>query len=510
MSISQFVFFALLVTTVPSTLGATTIIDFEGRGDSEVVTNQYPGVTFSDAIILTAGISLNEFEFPPHSGTNVASDNSGPMAIIFSSPIQTFGGYFTYGQALTLQAFGNGDNLLASMTSAFFNNEALSGVAGSGPNELLQVSSSSGISRITITGDPAGGSFALDDASYSASETAVPEPATLPFASAITALSILSHFLRRRLRFFHTKSKHGMARRKARRILSGMVGSTLVFFFDVARVPAATSLVGTPTASPSSLTVGANTPVSFTAQITDPSLIEDSVLVVQVNAAGTITAILCQLNDKGAGGDVMAGDKIFTGVTAIPESVIGTVKVQVSAAFRGHLRRDLSNAVSLTVAAPQTLKDPTTGVQITVPNFGSPPQLAFTQPAGEYPLLEIKVTDPKAKSINTAFGISLIPNNSRATLQAWFSQNVDPDGILIANETFVERNLPNGSSAMLLMGTIPAAYLDGPVDDGYLMSPTGDTVVIITTSQVDPLPSLGYSADQVREIARQILLSVQM
>jgi len=155
--------------------GAT--IDFEGFADSTILTNQYPGLTFDNAIILTAGISLNEFEFPPHSGTNVASDNNGAMSITFASPVASVGGYFTYGEQLMLTAFGAGNNQLATLMSAFSNNEALSGDAGSSPNEFLSLSHA-GIVKLTILGDLAGGSFALDDFTYTASPS-IPEPNSL-------------------------------------------------------------------------------------------------------------------------------------------------------------------------------------------------------------------------------------------------------------------------------------------------------------------------------------------
>jgi hypothetical protein len=156
---------------------ATTItLNFEGFPDSTILTTQYSGVTFSNAIILTSGISLNEFEFPPHSGVNVVSDNGGPMSLNFSTPITTFAGYFTYAEALTLDAYGSSNNLLVSVASTYSNNEAISGDAGSSPNEFIQLSSLSAISEITITGDPAGGSFVLDDATYTTSTTVSPEP----------------------------------------------------------------------------------------------------------------------------------------------------------------------------------------------------------------------------------------------------------------------------------------------------------------------------------------------
>ena len=69
---------------VPVTLPAsTTTIDFEGLADSTFLSTQYSGVVFSNAQILTAGVSLNELKIPPHSGVNVAADDSGPMSLFF-------------------------------------------------------------------------------------------------------------------------------------------------------------------------------------------------------------------------------------------------------------------------------------------------------------------------------------------------------------------------------------------------------------------------------------------
>lgn len=155
-----------------------TVVTFEGLVDGTILTNQYPGLTFSNAVILSAGISLNEFEFPPYSGTNVASDNNGPMSIMFATPALTFGGYFNYAVPLELQAFDASNNVVASVLSAFSSNDALYGDPGSSPNEFLQVSYGGGISYVTITGDLAGSSFTLDDATYNGVASPVPEPAS--------------------------------------------------------------------------------------------------------------------------------------------------------------------------------------------------------------------------------------------------------------------------------------------------------------------------------------------
>ncbi len=157
-------------------LANSITIDFEGFPDSTILTTQYPGLTFSDATILSAGISLNEFEFPPASGTNVVFDDGGPMSVSFASPITNFGGFFSYALPLTLQGFDATSNLIATVTSAFSNNMALSGDTGSSPNEFLQLAFAGGISSITITGDLAGGSFVLDDLTYTPAAALVPEP----------------------------------------------------------------------------------------------------------------------------------------------------------------------------------------------------------------------------------------------------------------------------------------------------------------------------------------------
>ena len=151
------------------------IIDFESLSDSTPVTNQFPGLAFNDATVINAGVSLNEFEFPPYSGTNVVFDDSGPISIVFSfaQPVVSFGGFFTYQSPLTLEAFDNTSNQVDAVTSSFSSNLALSGDASSTPNELLQVAFAGGLSRVTITGDPAGRSFVLDDVTV---KTAVPEP----------------------------------------------------------------------------------------------------------------------------------------------------------------------------------------------------------------------------------------------------------------------------------------------------------------------------------------------
>jgi hypothetical protein len=53
------------------------------------------------------------------------------------------------------------------------------GDPGSGPNEFLAVNFPSGTSSVTITGDLAGTSFVLDDATITTASVSVPEPSSI-------------------------------------------------------------------------------------------------------------------------------------------------------------------------------------------------------------------------------------------------------------------------------------------------------------------------------------------
>jgi hypothetical protein len=194
----------LLATAASAPLEASTIVlDFEGFADSTNLTTQYPGVTFTDATVISAGISLNEFELPPYSGTNVVFDDGGPISIAFATPVLSFAAYFTYYEPINLAAFDAVGNEVASATSAFSINVACGdgppclGDPGSSPNEFLEVALDTGISTVIITGDPNGSSFTLDDATYT---TATPEPATggLLLAIVLATTTLVKVIFRRR------------------------------------------------------------------------------------------------------------------------------------------------------------------------------------------------------------------------------------------------------------------------------------------------------------------------
>lgn len=177
---------AALGFAAPSTAQTLTTIDFEGLADGTLLGLQFPGLQFSNAAVLASGLSLNEFEFPPRSGDKVASDDQGFMQLVFDVPVSSVAGYFTYSVPLQLTASDAGGTVVASAVSSFSSNLLISGVAGSAPNERITLSFASGITRLVIAGDPAGGSFVMDDLAVSP----VPEPAgALLLMAGLVALS---------------------------------------------------------------------------------------------------------------------------------------------------------------------------------------------------------------------------------------------------------------------------------------------------------------------------------
>lgn len=171
---------SLLMCAAPA-WAAQVAYGFDTFADGAAITTQISGLTFVNATAIKAGVSLNELEFPPRSGDTVLFDDGAPIIINFAAPVFRVGGYFNYSAGLNFSAYDSLNQLLGFDASDFATNLALSGDAGSSPNEFLGFNSTSGrISRVVITGDVSGGSFTLDDLTVDAGTVNnVPEPATL-------------------------------------------------------------------------------------------------------------------------------------------------------------------------------------------------------------------------------------------------------------------------------------------------------------------------------------------
>jgi len=171
----------LVVMATPVSAAPITV-DFESLTEFTDVGALLDGATFTNAMVLTAGSSVNEFEFPPFSGSNVVYDTGSSIRIDFDEAVSSVSAYITYLVGVTFSAYDAGGGLVATAQSAFAANYLSSGLGS--PNELIQVEFASGISYVTLSGAAFGGSFVLDDLTFDTIDgggdpNPVPEPATV-------------------------------------------------------------------------------------------------------------------------------------------------------------------------------------------------------------------------------------------------------------------------------------------------------------------------------------------
>lgn len=180
------------LTAIPflmlSTPGRAVTINFETLPDSYDVGSFYHasyGVDFQSAISLTAGYSLDQIDFPPHSGIMVVGDNvandGDPMVLTFVNPVNHISAYFAYGSQLTFSAYNSNNILIETYVTPvdFY----------LGADQFISLSAS-GVSRLDIAGATAD-SFIMDDLSFTQNM-----PANIPDGGAtITMVGIGMVFL---------------------------------------------------------------------------------------------------------------------------------------------------------------------------------------------------------------------------------------------------------------------------------------------------------------------------
>lgn len=261
-----------------------------------MVASRFAHACAENLTALTAGLSLNEFSFPPHSGDTAVFDDGGPLSLGFLSPVAEFGAFFTYTTPLTLAAYDASANLIGSVTSTFGSNTADGADAGSSPNEFIFLNfSTSTIWTVTITGLLTGGSFVMDDATFASAPTpptGVPEPATLILM--LIALPMLALAGRRK----NLRTRHGYP--AAGVTLAGVL--LVASVCTVEPVAAQSQGIQSISATPAGAFIDTPTTITFRAAIPpDPKLIVTSPNLQRL--VGTTWSNLGRLYDDGTHGD---------------------------------------------------------------------------------------------------------------------------------------------------------------------------------------------------------------
>jgi hypothetical protein len=159
--------------------------------------------------------------------------------------------------------------------------------------------------------------------------------------------------------------------------------------------------VGGVNADPVTVQINSPTSVKVTTVITDPSLIAGGALLQRINADGSVTN-LGVMRDDGAGGDAVAGDGVYTLVLTVNESQTGKIRVRVSAAFKGVLKRVLSAELAIPVGAPVPA-----GFGVTV-RSSSGAAITVEPAATEVPTVVGIATVPRTAIVSPAVNVSVV------------------------------------------------------------------------------------------------------
>ncbi|PIL38970.1 hypothetical protein CR103_14910 [Massilia psychrophila] len=183
---------ALLAAGIVCSATAGTIVyDFDTFDDDTPLATGYAGLTFTNAAVWKAGLSLNETAFSPHSADGVVLNIGGPITVVFLTPVFGVGGYFTYDSGLAIAIYDGRGALLGELSGAYANNLIDgSGDASSSPNEFLQFADVNGlIARITITSS-GGSTVVLDDLTVDDGATSISEPSSIALMAGVIAAGL--------------------------------------------------------------------------------------------------------------------------------------------------------------------------------------------------------------------------------------------------------------------------------------------------------------------------------
>lgn len=136
--------------------------------------------------------------------------------------------------------------------------------------------------------------------------------------------------------------------RRSLRLLGGFWQGLLGLASLLAVGASAAQTVGLPLTFPDAVHQGVPSTVTVQARIQAAGLIPGSVNVQQVDA-GSRGTVLGLLNDSGTDGDALAGDGVYSGRIVVNEAAEGAVRLRVSFAMRGSLKRTLSPVSTLAV-----------------------------------------------------------------------------------------------------------------------------------------------------------------
>lgn len=259
--------------------------------------------------------------------------------------------------------------------------------------------------------------------------------------------------------------------------------------------------VGTPVATPNIIALNTSTPITVTVQITNPTLIQGSVNLLLLGATGSQPTILGVMQSEGNG--------MFSFQHSFNPTTTTQIQLEVSAAFQGQLRRVVSDLCVVSVW--KSFTDPTTEITVLFPQFGPIETISSTpETSSSAPTVQLNVVDPvDPQYVISPITFAIQSNPQHLSLQAWFEQYVDYNGLLLDAGNVHSQILSNGMFLITLQGPFPQAYLNylggGPIPDVYGMSPDGSEVITTITPEDPAIADIGLSPDGLDAMLPSIL-----
>jgi len=233
-----------------------------------------------------------------------------------------------------------------------------------------------------------------------------------------------------------------------------------------------------------SVPAGVATPVTFTATISDATVIAGSVNLLRIDSAGRAT-IVGTMHDDGVNGDSAAGDQVYSFLLNVFEQNSGTVNYRVSAAFPGSLLREQSGLIPLTISGVST------SISISTPGDSAYLNISPTTVSGTVgdPAATVTVNGIAAQVSGNAFTASVPLQEGLNTLTA-VAQN--------SNNT-----VSTASKTATLDTTPPHVSIDTPLDNAVTTASTINVTGIVNDIVVGTVNNLQATVT-VNGIAAQV------
>jgi hypothetical protein len=290
--------------------------------------------------------------------------------------------------------------------------------------------------------------------------------------------------------------------------------------------------IGPSSVDPAYIIVNTTTEVTFKTHIVDSKLTRlhrDKVFLVRTDATGKPVDIVGRMRDNGGKGGEGGRDAVFTLRTTLNERTVGPATFRVAARFAPTVKsaKDLdiadewdrellllsdaqrrssrdadvskllqryrwSEILTLPVQIAPTYRDPETGLGFALPQ-ALPHASVVKQPISRtdsYTLYTVEaLLDGRQESVLT---LAVFPNHQRLSLEEWFERNVDTSSILRTAGSFELHTLPSGSHALVRVRDAPTSHtlVLGPVQDGYLITSSGQFAVAISLSHESALNNM--------------------